>query len=388
MRTTLQFSAGRARGVLRLILVVGGLVVSGLVVAAQAGAQQPLSPASPRPIWGVDCTANGGGGCGECRWRAMAPIPWESYAQGEYVGPARTAHVPEYRLRVDDQLEAIYRVTREPTAKPYELQVGDVIGMQSFADENLNRELIVLPDGTVTLRLLGQVRADGQTVEQLRNHLEDLYKKYYKVPAITVTPLKVNTRLEDLRATIDSRYGSGGQGRQAIIAPDGTIALPALPRVPAQGLTLSELKREIDERYSRHFPGMEVTPQLVQRAPRYVYVVGEVNNPGRFTLVNPTTAMQAIAMAGSWRIGANLNQVVVFRRGEDWQLMATMLDLRGALYGKRPCPSDEIWLSDSDIIVVPKSPILVADDMIDLVFTRGLYGVFPANFTFNKLTSF
>lgn len=346
---------------------------------------QPLGPAAPYAIHGVDCSASAG--CEECGWGAMGPIPWQSYAQGEYVGPARTAHVSEYRLRVDDELEAIYRVTREPTAKPYELQVGDVIGLQSFADENLNRELIVLPDGTVTLRLLGQLRADGQTVEQLQSHIEDLYKKYYKVPAITVTPLKVNTRLEDLRATVDSRYGAGGQGRRARIVPDGTIALPALPKIPAQGLTLTELKKEIDERYARNFPGMEVTAQLVQRAPRYVYVLGEVQLPGRYTLEAPTTVMQAIALAGSWRLGANLNQVVVFRRGDDWQLMATMLDVRGALYGKRPCPADEIWLSDSDIIVVPKSPILVVDDAIELVFTRGIYGVLPFSVTFTKLGS-
>ena len=370
----------------RMLLAALLLAAAGWTVAPDRAAAQPLGPAAPRPIYGVDCTA-GGGGCGECEWGAMGPIPWQAYAQGEYVGPARTAHVSEYRLRVDDELEAIYRVTREPTVRPYELQVGDVIGLQSFSDENLNRELIVLPDGTVTLRLLGQVRADGQTVEQLQNHIEDLYKKFYKVPAITITPLKVNTRLEDLRATVDSRYGVGGQGRRARIVPDGTIALPALPKIPAQGLTLTELKKEIDERYARHFPGMEVTPQLVQRAPRYVYVVGEVQNPGRFTLEAPTTVMQAIALAGSWRIGANLNQVVVFRRGDDWQLMATKLDIRGALYGKRPCPADEIWLSDSDIVVVPKSPMLVADDAIDLVFTRGFYGVFPMSISFTKLGS-
>ena len=44
--------------------------------------------------------------------------------------------------------------------------------------------------------------------------------------------------------------------------------------------------------------------------------------------------------------------------------MATSLDLHGPLYGKRPCPADEIWLNDSDIVLVPKSGILVADNII------------------------
>ena len=40
-------------------------------------------------------------------------------------------------------------------------------------------------------------------------------------------------------------------------------------------------------------------------------------------------------------------------------------------------PSDEIWLRDSDIVVVPKSSLQRADEIIDMVFTRGIYGVIP-----------
>ena len=134
---------------------------------------------------------------------------------------------------------------------------------------------------------------------------------------------------------------------------------------------------------------MEIIPVLTARAPRYVYVLGEVHAPGRFEMLGPTTALQALAMAGSWNVGANISQVVVFRRGDDWRLMAAMIDLQGALRGKQPCPQGEIWLDDSDVIIVPKGRILEADDFINLVFTRGLYGVFPLEptLTFAKLTT-
>jgi polysaccharide export outer membrane protein len=254
----------------------------------------------------------------------------------------------------------------------------------------LNREeLILQPDGTITLRLLGQVHATGRTVMQLRDALEKLYKKYYKVPAITVTPLKVNTKLEDLRATIDRRAGIGGQSQSVRITPEGTVALPAIGSVQAQGLTLSELQTELNESYRQVVEGIQVIPILVQRAPRYVYVLGEVNTPGRFDLTGPTTALQAIGMAGSWRVGANLRQIVVFRRGDDWRLLATMIDLQGALLGNQPCPPGEIWIDDSDVIIVPKGKILIADDFINLVFTRGIYGVFPMvnSIQFTKLST-
>jgi polysaccharide export outer membrane protein len=318
---------------------------------------------------------------------------WQSFTQGdagEYVSHARSAHVSEYRLRVDDQLDLIYRITREVNTRPYTFEVGDEIRVESFVDADLNRDLMVLPDGTITLRLLGPVPTAGRTVIQLRDQIEDLYRKYYKVPSITIIPLKVNTKLEDLRATVDRRQGFGGQTQLVRVTPEGSIALPAIGSVNAQGLTLRELQVELNERFRAVVEGMEVIPVLSVRAPRFVYVQGEVHAPGRFEMLGPTTVIQAIGMAGSWNVGANLRQVVVFRRGDDWRLMATMVDLQAALFGNRACPPGEIWLSDSDIVIVPKSKILIADDFINLVFTRGIYGVLPmqgVTFGFSKLST-
>ena len=334
-------------------------------------------------------------------------IPWQQFAQGEWVGHARIAQVPEYRLREGDQLAVFYRRTRQEISRPYELQVGDHILVESLtagsgpsvtnprsgneptkAEDSISRELVIQPDGTITLPLLGQVRATRRTVQSLRDELEESYKKYYRVPSITVTPIKVNTRLEDLFETVDSRAGTrGGFQILAIVTPAGTIQLPGVNSVMVQGLTLDEARREIDARYDATIPGVQVTIDLALRAPRFIYVGGEVGNPGRFELTGPTTAMQAIMMAGGWKIGSNLRQVVVFRRGDDWRLMATMLDLRGALYGRRPVPADDIWLNDSDILLVTKTPIEQADEVIEQVFTRGLYSVVPQEVIWNLNTT-
>jgi len=323
-------------------------------------------------------------------WDAWGPIPWEVFAQGEYVGPHRLSHVPEYRLRVDDVLELVYRLTAEQSKQPYRFNVGDIMKVKSLSDENVGGEVIVQPDGTITLALLGQIPASDRTVEELRTDIEGRYKQFLQKPAISVIPTKMNNRLQELRATVDSRAGSGGQFRQVRVTPEGTIQLPALGSVPAQGLSLDELRRETNIRYGRIVDGLEITPILVQRAPRYIYVVGEVKKSGRYTLEAPTTAVQAIALAGGWNVGAYLDQIVVFRRDENWNLMATKLDLRGALFGDQPCPADEIWLRDSDIVIVPKSPILASTDLIDLLFTRGVYSILPfsLNVTRTNFSSF
>ena len=365
-----------------------------------------LGPAAPHAIWSVDSAH--AGCCGPCNkrgeqgWDNRCVGDWQRYAQGEYVGAARTPHVDQYRLRVDDTLSIYYLRTREVLNRPYELQVGDQIRVESLtagssaglattqatpasAGDNINREVVVQPDGMITLPLIGLVPAAGRRLEVLRDDLESRYEEFYNVPSITVTPVLVNTRLEDLMATVDSRGGQqGGLQIGAVITPAGKIQLPGLGSVYLQGLTLAEAKKEIDARYAAMIPGASVTVDLAQRAPRFVYVLGEVQTPGRFELTGPTTTMQAIALAGGWQTGANLRQVVVFRRGEDWRLMATMLDLRGALYGRRPTPADEIWLSDADIVLIPKTPIEAVDEVIEQVFTRGLYAAVPLELIYGQ----
>ncbi|MCO6043636.1 polysaccharide biosynthesis/export family protein [Aeoliella sp. ICT_H6.2] len=353
---------------------------------------QALGPAAPYSIWSVDSAT--GGGCGEVGWDSRGCGNWQSYAQGEYVGHARLPHVPEYRLRVGDQMAIYYLRTREVLDEPYKLEVGDMIRVESLTaggggntgepDDgipgtgDLSRQVIVQPDGTITLPLLGQVHAAGQSIPTLRDELEKQYKKYYRVPAITVTAIRVDTRLEDLMETVDARGGNlGGRQLQVTVTPSGRINLPGVGSVYVQGLTLSEAKMEVDARYAATTPGVRITPDLTQRAQRYMYVLGHVQTPGQFELTGPTTTMQAIAMAGGWRVGANLRQVVVFRRADDWRLMATMVDLRGALYARRPVPADEIWLNDADIVLVPKNPIQMADEVVEQVFTRGIYAAVP-----------
>jgi polysaccharide biosynthesis/export protein len=328
----------------------------------------------------------------EPQWSDQQLVPWESYAYGEYIGPFRTPHVSEYRLRIRDQIDFTYTLTREHLSQPYQIYAGDTLQLFSGADPTLNqKDIVVLSDGTISLPLVGRVRASGKTVEKLGEELDELYSQFVKMPAIIVQVTKGDTPANDLINAVIARVGLGGQQFQVEIAPDGTVALPLLGQVPAIGLTLRELGREVNTRYAASIRGLNVTPVLRNRAPRSVFVLGEVVRPGRIQIDGPTTVMQAIAMAEGWKRGSNLRQIVVFRRDQDWRLMATRIDLQGAMLGKSPYPSDEIWLRDSDIVLVPKTPILRASEAVDLYMTRTLYSIFPQQgvvFTFDNFQTF
>ncbi len=98
---------------------------------------QALSPADPHPIPAIDCVRNCPPGY-EATWNALGPVAsFQEYAQGEYVGRARLPHVPTYRLRVDDQMEFVFRVTRNEMPTPYKLNVGDEVSIESTTDARL-----------------------------------------------------------------------------------------------------------------------------------------------------------------------------------------------------------------------------------------------------------
>ncbi len=334
---------------------------------------------------GIDCANSNGT---EQRWSDVCAMNFEALRHGEYVGPVRLPAMLEYRTRVGDEFQFIFVLTREKIGEEYRFMPGDEILVESVSDESIKRGdftkgIEIQTDGTVILRLIGPVQAAGKTVPQLRMDIEKAYANYLKNPSIDITPIKTNTRLDDLRSAVSNFIGiNGGQNITARVNPDGRIQLPLVGSVFIVGMTMEEIKREVNLRYRDRVTGIEVEPRLIQQATHFVYVFGEVNKPGRFEIPQPTTVTQALAMSEGLKLGGNNRQIIIFRRAEDWRLVSTMLDLRGAHLGKRPNPADEIWLRDNDLIIVPPRPIKVFDDFVRQTFTEGAYGIIPPGLSY------
>lgn len=335
-----------------------------------------------RTIYGVDC-----GRCGsQCSatWDNARPIPWSLFGPGEYVGPPRIEHVSTYYLRVNDLLTLTYIVSRKKNPEHYRIGVGDRLRIESKSDETLDREVQVQPDGVINLPLIGDVDAAGRTLKDFRDDLMERYGRIEQKPLVTVTPLDVNNGLQEILKAVTSQSRSAGQAIDLRVTPEGTIQAPGIGSVYVQGLTIEEARSELEARYASIFgPGLLVSPSLTDRAKSFVFVGGEVRNPSRYELEGPTTVMQAITLAGGFNVGANVREVVVFRRDENWCLKATKINVHRPLYGKDPCPVNDIWLRDNDLVIIPKQKILCADDVINLYFTRGIYAVFPITFVYD-----
>jgi polysaccharide export outer membrane protein len=71
-------------------------------------------------------------------------------------------------------------------ADEYLLQPGDMLMVSVWKEAELSGEVLVRPDGNITVPLAGEVTAAGQTVEAVRTEVDDRLQKYIPHPAVTI----------------------------------------------------------------------------------------------------------------------------------------------------------------------------------------------------------
>jgi polysaccharide biosynthesis/export protein len=69
----------------------------------------------------------------------------------------------------------------------YALQPGDKIEISVWQDPSLSRQIVIAPDGMISLPLVGHIRAAGLTLQALEKTLsKSLSKNYKTTPQVTV----------------------------------------------------------------------------------------------------------------------------------------------------------------------------------------------------------
>jgi len=131
------------------------------------------------------------------------------------------------------------------------------------------------------------------------------------------------------------RTSSGGGGAGAIrgeselagmlVDADGTIELPYIGKIPAAGLTAMQLKDKLTDTLGKYLRGPLVTVKFFQIK---FTVLGEVRNPGTFTLpLQRTTFLDALGAAGDLPASAKRYDIQIYR-DYDGQRTIFKIDLR------------------------------------------------------------
>lgn len=116
------------------------------------------------------------------------------------------------------------------------------------------------------------------------------------------------------RVTI-SVYGEDDLSREYIVAPAGTISLPLIGDITANGRTADDLRAEITRRLADGFiNNPTVTVQI--SAFRNFYILGEVNKPGEYPFETGLTVTQAVAEAAGYTYRAARRTVYIRHEGQ------------------------------------------------------------------------
>lgn len=75
----------------------------------------------------------------------------------------------------------------------YVVGPGDVLEISVWKDDALSRVVTVLPDGTISLPLVGDYMAMGKTVHLIRKEIKEKIKKYIPNPVLIVSVQEVNS---------------------------------------------------------------------------------------------------------------------------------------------------------------------------------------------------
>jgi polysaccharide export outer membrane protein len=86
-------------------------------------------------------------------------------------------------------------VMAQGTGEAYLLNAGDQLGISVWKEEALQRTVTVLPDGTISFPLTGQLAAAGRTATDLQQALTQSLSAFIPEPVVTVTIESVSGNL-------------------------------------------------------------------------------------------------------------------------------------------------------------------------------------------------
>lgn len=129
---------------------------------------------------------------------------------------------------------------------------------------------------------------------------------------------------------------------------DGTISVPLVGEIKADGLTQMQLKDVITRRLEEVLTAPEVDVSVLKINSKHFRVYGGVQRPGEFPLAERVTVMDALSMTG-FKDFAKPNKIEIRRGTEKF-----MFNYKDFIKGKNMDKNTNLELQDGDTIIVPE----------------------------------
>mgnify|MGYP006077148699 FL=1 len=138
------------------------------------------------------------------------------------------------------------------------------------------------------------------------------------------------------------------------VLPDGMISFPLVGHLQAAGKSAAEIETTIAAKLDTYIADPEVNVTVTSTRGNVIFVVGKVLKPGPIVMIQSTTVMQALAMAGGLNEFASANSIKIIRRsGLEEGAQETLLKIRYSDLEKGNDLASNHILNYGDVIVVP-----------------------------------
>lgn len=138
--------------------------------------------------------------------------------------------------------------------------------------------------------------------------------------------------------------------RTVPVRPDGKISLPLVKDIQAAGLTPMQLERLVAEKLQKYVTDPQVSVIVKEINSQRIYILGEVNRSGAFTLLPNMTILQALSGGGGFTQFANIKGIYLLRL-ENGKEVKYPFHYKEVINGQ--APSQNMVLKPGDTIVVP-----------------------------------
>ncbi len=138
--------------------------------------------------------------------------------------------------------------------------------------------------------------------------------------------------------------------QEVMVLPDGTISFPLVGIIEAADRTPAQVRDELKKKLSRLIPDPEINLTVRAVEGNNIFIIGKVNQPGRFQMIRPTDVVQALSLAGGFTTYAETDSIQILRRTGN-KLKVINFDYSRIADGK--ALETNIILQSGDTIVVP-----------------------------------
>ncbi|HSV75152.1 MAG TPA: SLBB domain-containing protein, partial [Chthonomonadales bacterium] len=231
------------------------------------------------------------------------------------------------------------RAPDRPAPAPYLLAAEDVITINVVSFPNLSSQVVVPPDGSITVPLLDPVDVTGRTTLEVAQLLTEKWRRFIRNPSVSVA--LAQKRRESVlvygqlaRAGV-VEYRAGKHVLEALAELGGPLPSADLSKVTLT--RKSGHKRVLDlsepeaQAYGGNDPVLEIGDVVyVPERRTKVAVVGEVMRPGSFDHRDDMTVLDALTAAGGVRMEtADLPAASLSMGGKDVRLDLDAMLRRG-----------------------------------------------------------